>query len=323
MNQILSINGGMDIGKPSGFNVPTNNKKEPLDIRTTVLIFAIVLITFGIIITTSAILGIIFSGNNNDSSLDWPKFETEEIEGVLYVTITHNKVIDKVTYKWGNGFETEEPGNGEKIITLSINIPAGDNILNMVVIDNESFSKRFEKSFIGVETVDELKPKIDLSRINSKLTIIATVDMNDDAKLAYLTYRWNNEQEIRIDATNNKSTIETQIVVPKGQNSLTVKAVKENGVFEERTQQILGSVKPVIDIKKTNDSFNIIIKHDSGIRSADIKCNGKVVALTEDHFGPDKKVVELSARLTPGIVNTISITAISWDGAEEIKEYQG
>ncbi len=45
-------------------------------------------------------------------------------------------------------------------------------------------------------------------------------------KLSYLTYRWNNDEEIRIEATGDQKSIETTIDVLNGTNTLYDRSCK-------------------------------------------------------------------------------------------------
>ena len=320
MNQILSMNGGMDTGKPVKMTMPTGSTKQPLDIKTTVLIFGIALIIFGFIIMLSGILEIVFSANKKVSD-EFPKFEVSEIEGVLYITIQHNKPIEKVTYRWGQDFESNVEATFENNMIVPLELPAGDNILHLIVTDSDGNTKVFQRNFTGPELKDTSLPTIDLTQIESKLHIVAMSKSNTN--MDYLTYRWNNEPEIRVNAEgSDKTNIEVDIIIPKGQNILTVRAVKANGVEHVYEKTIEGIVKPVIDIKKTSNSFDVIVKHDSGIKDIEIILNGRKRKLSEDQFGPNKKIIERSF-LFEQQVNTIKITATSWDGAIETKEFQG
>ena len=111
MNQILSMNGGMDTpGGGNSNNYYNNNRQsQPLETGTTVRIFAIVLIVFGLLMAIAGIVNIA-TVDRNQNVEEWPKFESEQLENNLIVIISHDKVIDKVVYRWNSETEKEIPG---------------------------------------------------------------------------------------------------------------------------------------------------------------------------------------------------------------------
>ena len=62
-----------------------------------------------------------------------------------------------------------------------------------------------------------------------------------------MTYRWNEEEETRIDI--NGTTIEQEIEAIKGMNSLTVEVVDEDNNIDTKVQKINGVSKPKLDRK--------------------------------------------------------------------------
>lgn len=320
MNQILSMNGGFEA--PNGGNMNMNNPfgggngRGPLETRTTVLILAIVLIVFGVAMAGMGIFGLVngLSGKNQPTE-EWPKFDAQQDENTLYITVSDIVTIDKMVYYWNNGFSTEVPGEGTKHLMATINVPAGENILNLKSIDVNGKETSYQKSFTGTEVTDQEKPVIDLSLIGTKLNIVAKT--TTQTPIAYVTYQWNNDQETRVDATDDRTTIETQTAIPKGENTITIIAVKENGISHTVKRTISGLVKPDIKVDQQDNKLKIKISHESGVKSAKIVFNDRNVSLTKDRFGEDKKEVELTLTLKQGQQNTIYIEAESCDGAKD------
>lgn len=315
MNQILSMDGGL--GTPNGSNMnPYGGKKGPLETKTTVLVFAIVLIIFGIAMAGMGIFGLVqsLSGNNVPTD-EWPKFDAQQDGNTLYLTVSDVQIIDKVVYYWNNGFETEVPGEQTKHLMVTLEVPSGDNILNLKSIDINGKETVYQKSFTGTETGDTTKPVIELSIIGSKLNIVAKT--TTQTGMAYVTYQWNSEQETRVDATTDKTMIETQIAIPKGKNTITITAVKENGVSQTETKTFDGVVKPTITVDQEGSKLKITLSHESGIQSAKIVFNDRNVVLTSDRFGEDKTTVEHSLNLKTGQQNTIYIEVTSCAGTVE------
>ena len=317
MNQILSMddnfnnNGGFNSGGFNGGDKP----KKTLDTNTTVLIFAICMIVFGVAILGTSIFSLVTSLTKEEViEVTWPRFSTYQNENTLEVTVAHNKVIDKVMYAWNNGFETAISGNSTENMNFQLEVPIGNNVLKLVVVDTEGNTNEYVKAFTGVELMDTTKPVIELSIVGSKLNIVGKT--TTETLLSYMTYRWNDEAETRVDATNDRTMIETQIPVIQGVNTLTITVVNENGVSITDTRKFNGSVKPSINVEQYGSNLTIQLSHDSGIKSATVVFNNKNISLTADRFGEDKKVVEFTLNLKDG-QNTIYIEAISMDGTSD------
>lgn len=321
MNQILSMNGGMEPqnNRPTdlfGGGNNNNNRGGTFDTKTSVMIFAIVLIVFGVAMLSVGAFNLISSlSGNGDASSDWPRFEAEQDENTLIVTISDIQIIDKVAYHWNNDFEKEIQGDGLKHFMVTLDVPAGTNTLSLTSTDINGKETTYQKTFIGTEAVDNVKPELDLSIIGSKLNIVAKT--TTDTPLAYVTYKWDDGQETRVDATLDKSMIETQTTIQKGTHTVVITAVKENGVSQTETKTFTGSLKPTITVNQVGTSLKVTLEHDSGIQSADIKFNGRNVVLSSDRFGAEHKTVEFTLNIKSAQENTLTITATSVEGSVE------
>ena len=318
MNQILSMNGGMDTpGGGNSNNYYNNNRQsQPLETGTTVRIFAIVLIVFGLLMAIAGIVNIA-TVDRNQNVEEWPKFESEQLENNLIVIISHDKVIDKVVYRWNSETEKEIPGTGERNMQVNLNVPVGENILILKSIDVDGKETIYQKSFTGIEVGDPTLPEIELTLIGTKLNIVART--TTQTPLAYLTYQWNSEQETKIEASTDydKAMLQTQTAIPKGKNTIKITAVKENGVSDTVTRKFIGALKPTITVNQQEGRLNITISHESGIESAKVVFNDRNIALSSDRFGQDKQTVNFSVALKEGQENTIYIEATSCDGSTE------
>ena len=261
----------------------------------------------------SGLLGIIdyFSGPETPA-IDYPVLVTSQNDNILTISIQNDVPIDVIEYSWNNGRVLEIMGNSSLALTRDITIPEGNNVLNLNIIDINGNVTTKTETVIGPVIVDTTKPEIDVVVVGSKLNIIAkTVSKT---KLSYLTYKWNNDEEIRIDATGDCMTIETNIDVLEGSNTLTIVAVNENGISNEKIDQYEGIKKPVTEVKKDADGLYLLvsIKHDSGIKSVNIQLNGRNQVVSADQLG--KPELDLKFRLKEES-NTITIEATSMDGA--------
>lgn len=315
MNQILS----MDSNNPSFGNNYNNNmnggNNKKLDTKTSKRVFAIGMIIFGLVMFISGLLGVInYFSVPKDMGIQYPTFAMSQNDNILTISIQNDVPIDVVEYSWNNGRVSEILGNNSLEITRDITIPEGNNVLNINIIDVNGKVTTKTESVVGPVIEDTTKPEIDVVVIGSKLNIIAKTTTN--TKLSYLTYRWNDDEEIRIEATGDKTTIETTVDVLNGTNTLTIVAAKENGISTERVDEYEGIKKPVIEVKKDSDGLYLLVKitHESGIKSVNIQLNGKNQVVTQDQLG--KPELDLKFRLKEQN-NTLKIEATSMDGSTE------
>ena len=315
MNQILS----MDSNNPSFGNNYNNNmnggNNGKLNNKTSKRIFAIGMIIFGLTMFVSGLLGVInYFSSPKDSGIVYPIFATSQNDNILTISIQNDVPIDFIEYSWNNGRVSEILGNSSLEITRDITIPEGNNVLNLNIVDINGKATTKTETVVGPVQEDTTLPEIEVVVVGSKLNIVAkTVGKS---KLSYLTYKWNNDEEIRIDATGDRNTIETNIDVLNGTNTLTIVAVKENGVSAERIDEYQGIKKPVIEVKKDADGLYLLVKitHESGIQSVNIQLNGRNQVVSPDQLG--KPELDLKFRLKEDS-NTLKIEATSMDGSVE------
>ena len=98
------------------------------------------------------------------------------------------------------------------------------------------------------------------------------ITANGINQLQYMTYRWDEEDETRIDIENN--SIEETIEIPKGLHTLTVIVVDVNNQTETKEQEVNGVTKPKLEVT-TDGSDNFIIKasDEQGIKKIEFIIN--------------------------------------------------
>lgn len=318
VNQILSMNQENPAfgNNYNNFNGNMNGgNKDTLDIKIVKRIFAIAVIAFGLVMFISGLIGVInYFSSSNSPTVNYPIVSTMQNDNILTLTIKNDITIDVVNYSWNNGRVSEISGNNSLELTRDITIPEGNNILKLSIMDVNGKLTEMTKSFVGIAIEDTTPPKIELVVTSSKLNIIAK--SVSETKLSYLSYKWNNDPEIVIEANGDQTTIETTIDILNGTNTLTVVAMNTKGISDTQVKEFIGIKKPVIEVKRddTGQYLEIKISHDSGIKAAEITFNDKPRILTKDHFG--KKVVELRIKLTEK-TNTLKIVATSSDDSYE------
>ena len=90
--------------------------------------------------------------------------------------------------------------------------------------------------------------------------------------LTYMTYRWDEEEEARVDINSNE--IEELVDIPMGLHVLTVIVVDENNLTETIEQEVNGVTKPQVEVT-TDGSSNFIIKasDEQGIKRIELIIN--------------------------------------------------
>ena len=243
MNQILSVDS-------------SSNKKEkkqrksngPVEIKTVLKFFAIALLIFGIFTISSGTYAIYKENEKRENTITKPTIvEENKDENTVLLKIMHDKAIQKVEYYWNDEEAETISGNGRKYIEQEITIPDGVNTLYVKATDVEgqeiSYSKEYEKEEV-----------IKLEVIDGKLRITA----DNETEISYLTYRWNDNDETRIDV--NSVEVDTQIDIPKGQNSLIVVLVDVNNETITKEQEIKGVNKPTVEVTLDDSQEHFVIK---------------------------------------------------------------
>ena len=248
MNQILLTNEE---------NGTSSNGMNPI-----IRFFCIVSIVFALIL--------IFEGgfslyNNLSKNKDYSKPELiSEKEGShLNVKLSGEIGINKYIYSWNGGNEITLSGDGRKKVVFQIEMPQGENKLSSYVIDVEGNKTKYEDitvSFTSEE--DTVKPVIKLENVSGKLEVTA----NDETEIEYLTYKWEDGEEVKIEASEeDKTVIKQSIEVEKGTKKITLTAVDKSGNQQVVTKTIIGSNGPTIKASLSNGNFVIKVTDELGI----------------------------------------------------------
>lgn len=253
----------------------TNDKNSGVskDIKPVVRFFAIALILIAIII--SCVIGYNYY-NTKKQNNNYPKPELNVLKNGSAINLTVNGEIgiNKIEYFWNDGNHTIYKANGNKEVNLEIEIPHGDNQLHVFVFDVEGNKTKFDNIKVSLsEKEDIVKPEISLADSAGKIKMRVT----DNVELDYVIYQWENEEEIRIDATeDNKTTIEKDIDVQKGTKLLTITAVDKAGNKEVETNNIVGSNGPQITVRIEENNFIVKVTDEIAITKIEYTLNEKV-----------------------------------------------
>ena len=296
MNQILATS------NPTAKKTKTKRSGGPADIRTIVKVFAIVMMIFGVFMIGTGSYAIYKDNEASNSEITKPVIteSLNEDSTAVILTVTHDKAIDRIEYSWNDGEVQTITGNGRRYIEQEIEIPGGTNTLNVKAIDTQGQEISTQREF----TAEEI---INLAVSGSKLKITA----ENETEIAYMTYRWDDEEEQRIDI--NATTVDQEIDIPMGEHDLTVILVDVNNETITKEQKVKGVTKPTIDIQ-TDDAgeyYLITITDETGLERVELNIRGEERTITVENGETELKY---KLRLNEGDENRLEITAYNVDG---------
>ena len=282
------------------------------DTKKIVLFFSVSLIIFGLILFGQGVYGIVKKDSTQVNKDD----ETTTISlqqnnsGEVIINVNSQTIISELIYYWNSEASQTISGNGNTTMQQIITMPAGQNTLTVKTIDVNGKQKTETQTF----KLDVDKPNISLFVIGNKIKIA----VDSKADLAYITYKWNNEQEKKMDMTTfeDKTKFETEIEIPKGKNTLMITAVDIYENKSEKSQEINGISKPVIEptINEPYITFTVTSEEDD-IKTIEFFYNGKNYKITEDAIKKSQNAKKVSYKLTlEKGKNTLIVKATTQNG---------
>lgn len=285
MNQILQVQ---------------ENRKgsSQVDTKKIVLFFAVCLIIFGAILLGQGAYTVYKNKQNEKVTQTKPDSGSEEVPQYMPPTITltkteENKVIINVAseiaishiiYDWNNGVAQTIDETGKTNIEEIIDIPVGENVLNISVIDSNGEETKKSETYI----IQASKPVIELSVVGNDIKVTVA----SEVELSYVTYKWNSEEEKKQDMLTfeNRTKFEKQLEIPKGQNTLKIIAVDANGNQTEKSQEIKGITKAKTTTIARGEYLHFTVSGDENIKTVEFVFNGKSYLMNTDTFGQTKEV---------------------------------
>lgn len=302
-----------------------NKKKNNLqDTKKIVLFFAVTLIIFGLIISGQGIYGVYNlnegreqpkTSSNSDTNIKTQQLATGEIQ----INVDSKIAISELIYNWNSDAAQTISEDGKTSIQEIITSPAGENTLTVKTIDINGKETTERETFTSITD----KPEINLSVIgdNIKITVNSKVD------LSYVTYKWNSEEEEKIEMTTyeDKTTLEKELEIPKGTNTLVITAEDINNNKSEKTQEIKGVTKPKSAPIIQGEYIYFEVTSDENITQVDFSFNGNAYIIkkeTIEQSGQSKKVT-YRLKLQKGM-NYLKIKATTESGitSEDIWKYE-
>ena len=299
MNQILSTE-----------NIKEKKKRKgPAEISSVAKFFSISILIFGIFIIGTASYSM-YKDYQDSQTITKPTVNVSQTgEDTIVLKVLHDKALAKVTYSWKDDEVIDLNVNGRKNIEQEIEIPTGTNILKIYAQDVNGQEINFTNTYTreGEITLDVTKQED-----GNNIIISAT----GKSELSYLTYRWDEEEETRIDI--NDVQIEHELEALKGTHTLTVIVVDINNNTQTKEMEIQGVTKPTLEVvvDETGDNFIVRMSDEQGldkvefIINEDKKYRVSLDGVTEHEF---------SYALEPG-ENRLNVTLYNINGVTTNKK---
>lgn len=282
MNQILYTGG------------KKRKKGEPIGIKAIVTFFTVAIILFGVVLIGEGSYALVQNSGKVSTTQKEPNVSVERQEDYVTINVTHTIAIDKIIYSWNGENQVTLQGKGRTKIAEVVDLPEGNNTLYISVYDSKGKQVNYEKQYVR-EGQDTTQPEIELAVEGKNIKIVA----RDDTAISYMTYKWGEGEEVKVEATEEGQTqIEEKVPVSEGQSKLTIKAVDANGNEATKTQDVKGATKPNVEI--TQDGAYLVIKvtDNDAVKRIDYTLND--VAYTTGENSLNQKEFEYRQIMQPG-----------------------
>ena len=320
MNQILQVQ-------------ENRKNSNPVDTKKVVLFFAISIIIFGLILLGQGAYSVYQSKLNekvtpttpgNSGNIETPEYTptitlTKTEDNKLILNVESQIAISHIIYNWNNETAQTLDETGKTNTQEIIDIPTGENTLNISVIDSNGKESKKSETFI----IEASKPVIELSVVGNDIKISVT----SEVELSYVTYKWNLEEEKKQDMLTyaDRTKFEKLVEIPKGQNTLKIVAVDVNENTTEKSQEIKGVTKAKTTVIAKGNYLDFTVIGEENIKTVEFEFNGKKYVMNTDTFG-ETKTVHYKMPMVSGW-NYLKIISTTQSGAQDTSiwkyEYKG
>ena len=304
MNQILQV----------------NNKNKIKHKKDIILFLIIIIIVFCISMGAYTLFQNIINGN-----IKLPIFSEEpketttitltQMERNLLVINAQSEVgISKLIYDINSTHAQVLEFESETYIEEIVELAEGENVIYVSVIDKNGKEITKEETMI----VDVPKPVIDLSVVGNsiKMTITSEVELSE------IRYKWNEDEEKKENMITyeEKMKFEKQLLIPIGQNTLTIIAIDVNGEKTEKVQAIKGVTKPTTLTRVEGEYLHFTVTGKENIEKVEFIFNGKKYLMNTNTFG-ETTTVHYKVKLVEGI-NYLTITSTTQSGGTDTVTFE-
>ncbi len=309
MNQILSVGNTENVVKNTKkMKQPNNRNNGPIEIKKIIKFFAIVTIIVALFMVGKVIYTIYEDSIASSTEVKPSITVAQASENKLNLTIEHQAGLSSIVYSWNDGENIEISVNQNKKIEKQIEIPGGTNKLKLIATDVNGQVSEYVQTYTVAENIN----------INFKLEgSDLKVSMTSEKEISYITYRWGEEEETKIEI--NALEAEELIEIPEGINVITIIAVDIENNTAEKQQEVEGVKKPLIEIARDTENEDMIIitiSDELGLKSISMVAN-ETDKLEQDLNGV--KEAKFTYSLKSG-ENTLKITVINEKDIEHTEE---
>ena len=301
MNQILSTN--------------DENGKSVMGLKPVIRFFSISIIVFAVIVSISAGVAL-YKSRKAQSNFPRAELSVEKKGSTLKLTITDEIAISKIEYSWNDGNITVLKNIGNEKVDLSIEIPQGENYLNVTVTDVNKNKTKFDSYKVEFsEDEDAVKPTIDIAR--STTTGKLEITVKDDRELKQVSYYWEgDEPKVVTPDESDKTTVKIELDVAKGTKTVYVDAEDASGNLKNEYLKVTGSNGVKISVSVKDNNFVVKLTSDNVITKATYTHNEKEHKVTD--IPKNAKQFEFKVPLEDG-TNYLKINAFENDLMTEYK----
>lgn len=339
MNQILDydVSGNKDNNKKNSFNNNfdgnnnyNNNGGGKSSVSDKVVkVFAFLMILLAIALIFSGVTSILknknettskkitSNKNSNNTTTDTEILaELDEETGKIKITVNSPVIISKMLYSWDQGHDNVVSGEKQKTLEEEIIAQSGEHVLYVQVIDEQNNKTTKDFTFNSDTGIDTTQPEIVLSITEDKKLLVTATD---DTSIAYVTYTWNNEENVKMTPeTEGLKKYEFELDIPKGKNTIVVFAIdgSESANAQSVTKTLEGVTKPEINygfLDSTGAVLQITCLHENGIQKIYYTLNGQPFQWENPEGEEAPKELSFQQESVPGH-NEMTITVTSVDG---------
>ena len=302
----------------------TKKRNSKQDTKKIVLFFAITIIIFGLILLGQGAYAIY---NKSKEKEDTPlsnsetNIQLQQLEdGEVQINVESKVGILELIYSWNNESAQTISENGKTMVQEQIEAKSGENDLTVKTIDLNGKQITKQERFVS----NASGPNIELSVVGDNIKIA----VNSTSNISYVTYKWNSEEEQKIDMVTyeDKTKLEKEIQIPKGSNTLKVTAVDVNNNSSEKSQEIKGVTKPKSAPLIRGKNIYFEVTADEDIKQVEFTFNGAQYIIKEETIKASdqaRKVTYNRLKLQKGMnYLVIKTTTVSGIVGEDVWKYE-
>lgn len=302
MNQILSVES------------PQNRKKRSnrSSTHSILIVFAVILIIFGIGLTSTGAYSYYRSLSNNlNESIVSPTSTKpvitieRESASTINIVVTHDKAISNVTYKINDEKPIQIDGADKTEVQEEVELPIGESTITINAKDINGISSSYESSFKV-----EQKPIITLEQVDGKIQATTESKINID----YIRFYWDDDEVNGKQVTINDIKNVTLIDVIEGTHTLNIIAVDVEGNRTTKTQKVIGDNKPELTVTTNGEVFIINATDDEELTKVEITLNSnetKTEEINNKEYSTTVDLVNGENKLTVTVYNKNGLSETS------------